>query len=217
MTYIVALTGGIGSGKTTVSNSFKKIGINIIDTDIIAKKIVKYNFEISNIIKKKFGKKILNSDNSINRFLLRKYIINNKNNRLWLEALLHPKIYQETKNQIKKTQSKWCLWVVPLLFEKNLEKKANRILLVDAPVKNQIKRIIKRDCISLQEAKKIIALQTTRKQRIKMSDDIIFNNNRIKKINIYVYYFNSFYSYLAYKYNQKKSKDIKKNYLTKFY
>ncbi|QCI17606.1 dephospho-CoA kinase [Buchnera aphidicola (Acyrthosiphon lactucae)] len=217
MTYIVALTGGIGSGKTTVSNEFKKIGINIIDTDTIAKNIIEFNSTISLSIKKKFGKKILNIDNSINRFLLRKYVFNNKNDRLWLENLLYPKIYQETKNQIKITQSNWCLWVVPLLIEKKLEKKAHRILLVDTPVKEQIKRIIKRDNISHVEAKKIISLQTTRKARISISDDIIFNNKNIKNINLYIYYFNIFYSYLSEKYHKKKIIDIKKNYLTKFY
>jgi len=216
MTYIVALTGGIGSGKTTISDGFKKIGINIIDTDVIAKNIIKYNFEISFSIKKKFGKKILNTDNSINRFLLRKYIFNSQQDRLWLENLLYPKIFQETEYRIKITKSNWCLWVVPLLIEKKLEKKAHRILLVDTPVKEQIKRIVKRDKISVQEAKKIIKLQTTRKKRISVSDDIILNNKNIKIINMYIYYFNLFYSHLSNK-HKKKIIDIKKNYLTKFY
>ncbi|QIQ41799.1 MAG: dephospho-CoA kinase [Buchnera aphidicola (Microlophium carnosum)] len=216
MTYIVALTGGIGSGKTTISNGFKKIGIKIIDTDIIAKNIIEYNIKISFSIKKKFGKKILNIDNSINRSLLRKYIFNDKNHRLWLENLLHPKIYQETKHQIRLAQSNWCLWVVPLLIEKKLEKQAHRILLVDTPVKEQIKRIMKRDKINLLEAKKIIALQATRKERISVSDDIILNKKDIKKINAHIYYFNLFYSFLSKNHN-KRIIEIKKNYLTKFY
>ncbi|QCI22659.1 dephospho-CoA kinase [Buchnera aphidicola] len=216
MTYIVALTGGIGSGKTTVSNGFKKIGINVIDTDVIARNIIEYNSQIFCSIKKKFGEKILNKENSINRILLRKYIFNDKNHRLWLENLLYPKIYQESKTQIKLTKSNWCLWVVPLLIEKKLEKQAHRILLVDTPVKEQIKRIIKRDKISFLEAKKIIALQTTRKKRISISDDIIFNKKNVKKINTYVCYFNSLYLYLSKK-NDKKITEIKKNYLTKFY
>lgn len=214
MTYIVALTGGIGSGKTTVSNIFKKIGINVIDTDIIAKNIIKSNHQVSNSIKKKFGKKILDSNHSIDRILLRECIFNNKNYRLWLENLLHPKIYQESQNQIKLVKSTWCLWVVPLLIEKNLEKKPNRILLVDTTIRNQIKRIVQRDNISVQTAKKIIGSQTSRKKRISISDDIIFNKNSIHKMNSYVYYFNFFYSYLSKINNQK---NIKKNYLTKFY
>lgn len=217
MTYIVALTGGIGSGKTTVSNGFKKIGVDIIDTDVIAKNIIEHNLEISFAIKKKFGKKILNVDNSINRFLLRKYIFNNKNYRLWLENLLYPKIYQDTKRQIKLVQSSWCLWVVPLLIEKKLEKKAHRILLVDTPIKEQIKRIVKRDNVSCTDAKKIIALQATRKKRISISDDIILNKKDIKKINVYIYYFYSLYSHLSNEYRKKQNIDIKKNFLTKFY
>lgn len=217
MTYIVALTGGIGSGKTTVSDSFKKKGIKIIDTDVIGRNIIKYNENISELIKKKIGDKILNLNNSINRFLLKEHILNNKNHRLWLENLLHPKIYQESKNQIKLVKSDWCLWVVPLLIEKNLQKKPDRILLVDATVKHQIKRIMKRDKVSLQSAKKIIALQAPRKIRIAISDDIIFNKNNIDKISKYVDYFNFFYSYLSKENNQKKTLHLKKNYLTKFY
>ncbi|QCI15893.1 dephospho-CoA kinase [Buchnera aphidicola] len=217
MTYIVALTGGIGSGKTTVSNRFEKIGINIIDSDVITKKIIKYDVQIFYSITKKFGKKILNLDQSINRLLLREYIFSNKNYRIWLENLLHPKVYQETKNQIKLIKSSWCIWVTPLLIEKKLEKRANRILLIDTSVKNQIKRIVTRDTISIQDAKKIISLQATRKQRISLSDDIISNVKEIKKINIYVCYFNKFYSYLAKNFKNEKNKNIKKNYLTKFY
>ncbi|QCI20352.1 dephospho-CoA kinase [Buchnera aphidicola (Brachycaudus cardui)] len=217
MTYIVALTGGIGSGKTTISNGFKKIGVNIIDTDIIAKNIIQYNSKISNIIKKKFGKEILNTDNSINRILLRKKVFNNKHDRLWLENLLYPDIFQESKKQIKLIESNWCLWVVPLLVEKKLEKKVNRILLVDLPIQHQIKRTVKRDQISVQEAKKIISLQATRKERISIADDIILNTKKIEKIHKHIYYLNFFYSYLARKYSQQTTINIKKNYLTKFY
>ncbi|AYN24842.1 dephospho-CoA kinase [Buchnera aphidicola] len=215
MTYIVALTGGICSGKTTVSDSFKKIGVNIIDTDIIGREIIEKKTKISSSIKKKFGKTILNKDNSINRFFLRNYIFNDKKSRLWLEHILHPIILKESKKKIESTKSNWCLWVVPLLFEKKIEKKANRILLIDTPVRTQIKRIVKRDKISIYEAKKIIAHQISRKKRIYLSDDIILNKNKnIKKLNSYVYYLNNFYMYLSKKNNQR---NIKKNNLTKFY
>lgn len=217
MTYIVALTGGIGSGKTTVSNCFKKIGVHVIDADVITRNILKYNFKISYSIKKKIGKKVLNQDYSINRYLLRKHIFNNKHDRVWLENLLHPKIYKETKNQIRNIQSNWCLWVVPLLVEKKLDKKAHRILLVDAPIKKQIARIMKRDKINVVEAKKIISVQTTRNNRISISDDIIYNNQNYFKMQLYVNYLNLFYLYLSKEHEKKKLINIKKNYLTKFY
>ncbi|QCI21515.1 dephospho-CoA kinase [Buchnera aphidicola (Hyadaphis tataricae)] len=217
MTYIVALTGGIGSGKTTVSDCFKKIGVNVIDTDIIAKNIIEKNVKISLIIAQKIGKKILNYNNSINRSLLRKHIFENKNDRLWLENLLHPKIYQESQNQIKLLKSAWCLWVVPLLIEKKLEKKPDRILLVDTTINRQIQRIIKRDKINIQEARRMISIQASRKTRISISDDIIFNKNNIKKISQCVEYLNHFYSYLSKKHNYNQIINTKKNYLTKFF
>ncbi|QIQ41247.1 MAG: dephospho-CoA kinase [Buchnera aphidicola (Aphis urticata)] len=217
MTYIVALTGGIGSGKTTISNSFKKIGINVIDTDVIGKKIVEKNIEIFNSIKKKFGNSILNANHSINRKLLRKYIFNDKQTKLWLENMLIPEIYKESKKQIKLVNAIWCLWVVPLLIEKKLDKIADRILLVDTPEKTQIKRIITRDKISRYQAKKIIYQQTNRNKRILISDDIILNKNKnIKTLDVYVYYLNNFYTYLFNQYKFKK-KFFKKNYLTKLY
>ncbi|QCI18757.1 dephospho-CoA kinase [Buchnera aphidicola] len=221
MTYIVALTGGIGSGKTTISNSFKKIGVNVIDTDIIGKKIIEQNIEIFNSIKKKFGNSILNTNHSINRKLLREYIFNNKENKIWLENILIPKIYKESKRQIKLVKSIWCLWVVPLLIEKKMDKIADRILLVDAPIKTQIKRIIIRDKINLYQAKNILYQQIRRSKRILISDDIIFNNNKnIKELNMYVYYLNYFYTHLfdVYKFKKtSKEKILKKNYLTKLY
>lgn len=217
MTYIVALTGGIGSGKTTVSDRFKKIGINIIDTDILARKIIEKNIKISNIIKKKFGLKILNTDDSINRILLRKHIFNDKNSRFWLENILQPEILKESKKIIQSIKSNWCLWVVPLLIEKKLEKEANRILLIDTPVKTQIKRIIRRDKINAYEAKKIISNQASRKQRIALSDDIIINKKNIKKLDLCVNYLNNFYIYLSKKNDKKYKINSKKNNLTKFY
>ncbi|QCI24291.1 dephospho-CoA kinase [Buchnera aphidicola (Muscaphis stroyani)] len=215
MTYIVALTGGICSGKTTISNSFKKIGIHVVDSDVISKKIIENNFLVFNAIKKKFGRKVLNIDNSINRSVLKKYIFYNKNNKLWLENLLHPKIYKESQLQIKSKKSVWCLWVVPLLIEKKLEKRVNRILLVDAPIKVQIKRMIQRDKINSEEAKKIVSLQSTRYERISVSDDIIYNNEKIHKLDWYSYYFDSLYTLLSKK--NKKLKNFKKNKLTIFH
>ncbi|WP_348769539.1 dephospho-CoA kinase [Buchnera aphidicola] len=221
MTYIVALTGGIGSGKTTISNSFKKIGINIIDTDIISKQIIEKNIEVFNAIKKKFGNSILNSNQSINRKLLRKYIFHDKKTKLWLEDILIPKIYQESKKQIKLVNSIWCLWVVPLLVEKKLDKIAHRILLVDTSLKIQIKRLIKRDKINLCEAKNMIYQQTSRNKRIVISDDVILNHNKnIETLDIYTYYLNCFYTYLFNTYHlkkQTKKQIFKKNYLTKLY
>lgn len=208
MTYIVALTGGIGSGKTTISNSFKKIGINVIDTDIIGKKLIEKNIKIFNSIKKKFGHSILNSNQSINRRLLKTYIFNDKQKKIWLEDRLIPEIYKESKRQIKLVSSIWCLWVVPLLIEKKLDKIAHRILVVDTPIKTQIKRIIIRDKINQYQAKNMIAQQTSRNKRILISDDIIFNNNKtIKKLDAYVHYLNYFYTYL---FNQNELKKKKK-------
>lgn len=220
MTYIVALTGGIGSGKTTVSNSFKKIGVNIIDTDVITKQIIETNKKIFHSIKKKFGNSILNSNQSINRKLLRTCIFHDKQKKIWLEDILIPEIYKESKKQIKLVNAIWCIWVVPLLIEKKFSKIAHRILVVDTPINTQIQRIIIRDQINLYQARNIIRQQASRNKRILISDDIIFNPNKnIQKLDKNVHYLYYFYTYLFNTYKRKKNKKkiFKKNYFTKLY
>ncbi|XBC43489.1 MAG: dephospho-CoA kinase [Buchnera aphidicola (Meitanaphis flavogallis)] len=197
MTYIVALIGGIGSGKTTISNLFKNIGIKIIDADIITRNILENNKIVINTIIKNCGVQFLKTDGSINRKLLRNYIFSCKTKKIWLEKLLHPIIINTMKKEIKKVTSPWCLWVVPLLIEMKLYKYTNRILLVDVPIRQQLKRTIKRDKINKVQAKLIISSQSTRQERLLIADDIIYNINTIQSLKIYVKQLNKYYFKLA--------------------
>lgn len=197
MTYIVALIGGIGSGKTTISNLFKDIGIQIIDADIITRNILKNDKMVINAIIKNCGVRFLKIDGSINRKLLRNYIFSCKIKKIWLEKLLHPIIINTMKQEIKKVTSPWCLWVVPLLIEMKLYKYTNRILLVDVPIQQQLKRTVKRDNINKIQANLIISSQSTRKERLLIADDIIHNINTIQSLKIYVKKLNKYYSKLA--------------------
>ncbi|XBC38357.1 MAG: dephospho-CoA kinase [Buchnera aphidicola (Floraphis choui)] len=197
MTYIVALIGGIGSGKTTISNLFKSIGTEIIDADIITRSILKYDQIIINKIIKKFGTKILKKNGSINRKILRNYIFSNKIEKLWLEKLLHPIIIKKMKKQLKSVTSPWCLWVIPLLIEMKLYQYTNRILLVDISIQQQFQRVIQRDKINKIQAKSIISSQATRLERLLIADDIINNNNTIHVINADIKKLNAYYLRLA--------------------
>ena len=183
---IIALTGGIGSGKTTVSEIFKSKNIPIIDTDIIARQIVEQNKPAYVEIIKIFGEEILNTDNSINRQALRKLIFSSTKKRLLLESILHPVIWHEVKSQLSSLTSAYCIVVVPLLFE-NLNKitavSFDRILVIDTEEEMQIKRSQKRDNSNIEEIKQIMKSQVSRQTRTNAADDIILNTGNLDALN----------------------------------
>lgn len=183
---VIALTGGIGSGKTTVSDIFKSKNIPIIDTDIIARQIVEPNQPAYLEIIETFGKEILNKDGSINRQTLSKLIFSSKEKRLQLESILHPIIWQEVKLQLKILTSPYCIIVVPLLVENLSTIKAvtfDRVLVVDTEEELQIMRSQKRDNVDIEEIKKIMKTQVSRQTRIGAADDIILNTENIDTLN----------------------------------
>ena len=116
------------------------------------------------------------SDGTLNRAELRQIIFNSTADKLWVNNLLHPLIHTETQRQLALAQSAWCLWVVPLLVENNLQHRANRVLVVDVDRETQIRRTMARDNISQQLAENILAAQATREARLTVADDIIDNN-----------------------------------------
>ncbi|HHT1409175.1 TPA: dephospho-CoA kinase [Klebsiella michiganensis] len=175
MTYTVALTGGIGSGKSTVAHAFSHLGVNVIDADIIARQVVEPGTPGLNAIAQRFGPQILNKDGTLNRRALREHIFAHAEDKNWLNALLHPQIQQETRRQMQLATSSYILWVVPLLVENRLSAKADRVLVVDVPKETQIARTMLRDRVSRQHAEHILAAQATREQRLAVADDVIEN------------------------------------------
>ncbi|BGI50792.1 MAG: dephospho-CoA kinase [Arsenophonus endosymbiont of Ceratovacuna japonica] len=205
MSYIIALTGGIGSGKSTVSDKFKSLGIPIIDADIISRKIIISNTKIFNIIIQHFGLTILNNDGSLNRAKLRKKIFSEQKEKKWLNNLLHPLIHEETQRQLMLFNSPYLIWVIPLLIENRLDHLANRILVIDITRKEQISRIIKRDKINKLEVKNILFNQVKRIKRLKKADDIIDNNNIKLKLDNIILKLHKKYIQLSYEYFLKKN------------
>lgn len=175
MAYTVALTGGIGSGKSTVADAFAQLGVNVIDADIIARQVVEPGTPALGAIAERFGPQMLNKDGTLNRRALREHIFAHAEDKSWLNALLHPQIQQETRRQIQLATSSYILWVVPLLVENNLSAKADRVLVIDVPKETQIERTMLRDRVSRQHAEHILAAQATREQRLAVADDVIEN------------------------------------------
>ena len=176
MTYIVALTGGIGSGKSTVADEFAKLGATIVDADIIARQVVEPGKPALDAIRLRFGDAMLNTDGSLDRAALRQRIFSSPAEKQWLNNLLHPLIHQETQAQFQVASAPYILWVVPLLVENGLQQRAQRILVVDVDKDTQLARTLARDGISQQQAENILAAQATREQRLAYADDIIDNS-----------------------------------------
>ncbi|WP_380181999.1 dephospho-CoA kinase [Kalamiella sp. sgz302252] len=175
MSYTVALTGGIGSGKSTIANAFAAKGVDIVDADVIARQVVKPGEPALAAISERFGKEIIQPDGTLDRAALRQRVFSSPQEKTWLNALLHPLIHSETRRQLALARSVWCLWVVPLLVENNLQHLADRVLVVDVDRETQLTRTMARDNISREQAEHILAAQATREARLAVADDIIDN------------------------------------------
>lgn len=175
MSYTVALTGGIGSGKTTIANAFAARDVDIVDADIIARQVVEPGQPALAAIGERFGPEVIRPDGSLDRAALRQRIFSSAQEKAWLNALLHPLIHQETHRQLALARSPWCLWVVPLLVENDLQHLADRVLVVDVDRETQLTRTMARDNISREQAENILAAQATREARLAAADDIIDN------------------------------------------
>ncbi|RKS86839.1 dephospho-CoA kinase [Orbus hercynius] len=178
MPYIVALSGGIASGKTTVTQLFAQFGVPIIDADLIARQVVEKGTPTLALIVQRFGADILLPTGDLDRAKLRHIIFNNRQQRIWLNQCLHPIIQIETEKQFRQSYAHYVIWVVPLLIENNLHKRADRILIIDTPAKAQIERLKKRDNINENLAKNMLSSQLSNAERIRYADDIIINNNQ---------------------------------------
>ncbi|MHA6310194.1 MULTISPECIES: dephospho-CoA kinase [Pantoea] len=174
--YTIALTGGIGSGKSSIARQFAAFGVNIIDADLIAREVVEPGTPALQAIEARYGAAILTEQGSLDRARLRDIIFQTPEEKNWLNALLHPLINARTQQLIAEATSPYVLWVVPLLVENQLQHQADRVLVIDVDEATQIARTRQRDQISLAQAQRILAAQATRQQRLACADDIIDNS-----------------------------------------
>ncbi|CAG9000204.1 MAG: Dephospho-CoA kinase [Candidatus Celerinatantimonas neptuna] len=194
---IVALTGGIASGKTTVANIFADQGIDCIDADVIARHVVEPGKPALEEIKSHFGDDIIFPDGTLNRRKLREQIFKSSKQRKWLETCLHPRIRHEIMVQLATSKSPYTLLIVPLLVENGLHKLADRVLVVDISPEDQLKRVCIRDKVSADQAKAIISSQATREQRLAIADDVIVNSHSLKSLQSDAFLFHKKYLQLA--------------------
>ena len=174
---VIGLTGGIGSGKSTVAELFSKHGVPVIDADVIAREVTQLDQPaFTSIIRHFSGHIIQKADGSLDRQKLRHIIFNNPEQRRWLENLLHPIIRAEIERRVKTLSAPYCVAVVPLLLEVTPYPFIDRILVVDAPESLQIERVVSRDKMDKSQIEAILKTQISREKRMKQAHDIIVND-----------------------------------------
>ena len=172
---IIGLTGGIGSGKSFVSDCFADKGVDIIDADVIARQVVEPGQPAFQKIVERFGNSILDTHGLLDRTRLRQLVFDNQEHQTWLNQLLHPKIREKMVADARNASSAYCILAIPLLVENNLFSLVDKVLVVDVPVECQIERASQRDGQSAEMIKKIIAVQASRQARLDVADDVIDN------------------------------------------
>jgi len=196
-TFVVALTGGIASGKTAVSDRFAALGVPIIDTDVIAHRVVELGQPALAEIHNVFGDDILLADGNLNRRKLRDRIFSDATAKKQLEAILHPAIRLRVAEKIAAVKSTYCMVVIPLFTESGAYDWVDRVLVVDTDEETQIQRVMQRDGVSREQAEAALASQASRESRLALADDVIENNGSLVELDSTVRRLHALYTELA--------------------
>ncbi len=176
--FAVGLTGGIGSGKTTVADLFAKHGVSVVDTDIIAHRITAAGGAAMPRIEQAFGAQFIASDGALDRAKMRALVFSDDAAKAELEAITHPLIRAETEREREAATGLYVIIVVPLLVESGTWKsRVDRVLVVDCSLETQITRVMRRNAFSREQVLAIIARQATREARLAAADDVIVNDD----------------------------------------
>ncbi|CAM8293127.1 CoaE Dephospho-CoA kinase [Candidatus Methylopumilus planktonicus] len=182
--FIIGMTGGIGSGKSEALKIFKSLSIKVIDLDNISKEITETSHQAIQEIKLVFGDAIFDQDNQLDRKKLKEIIFSDKNKKINLEKILHPKIYEEVKKRLNAlSHESYVVIDIPLLFETNqYTSLISRSLVIDCKENDQIERVKKRDGIDISVIQSIIDQQINRSSRIEKADDVVINDGSIENL-----------------------------------
>ncbi|MEH6503174.1 MAG: dephospho-CoA kinase [Cycloclasticus sp.] len=178
----IGLTGGIGCGKSTVTDLFKQKHVPVVDADEIAHAVVQPQQPTLSILIKTFGKHIIAADGSLDRRFLRELVFNDRTEKKKLEDILHPIIYKTMHEQLKKLDSPYGILSIPLLLETRHQDKVDRVLVIDCHEATQIKRVKARDCLNDKMIDSIMKTQCTRSFRLQHADDVLNNNTTLEAL-----------------------------------
>lgn len=179
---VIGLTGGIGSGKSTVASAFGALGVPVIDADRIARELVEPGQPALAEITAVFGDACLTADGQLDRAWLRKQVFGDAELRRRLEKILHPRIRSRIREQIEAIRAPYCVVVIPLLLETGQTDLVDRILVVDAPEAIQLSRVISRDRLSKNAVTAIMKSQADRETRLAQADDVLVNDRDVETL-----------------------------------
>ena len=183
MSYVVGITGGIGSGKSAVTQRLENLGIVVVDADLVARLVVEPGTPALNAIAKHFGDDILLSDGQLNRPALRRIVFGDSEERRWLEGVTHPAIREEIARQLQAATSDYVVLSSPLLLESGQATFAQYVVVVDVPESVQVERTMRRDSNDETLVRRIMAAQLTRAERIARADEAIDNSGSLDQLN----------------------------------
>lgn len=175
----IGLTGGIASGKSTVADLFARMGVPIIDTDVIARQVVQLGKPALDEIRAAFGDDVFDAHGQLDRASMRRIIFSDADQREQLESILHPRIRDETISQVIAAGGPYQIIVVPLLVGSPMLDVIDRVLVVDCDEDTQLARLMERDVETVSQARRILAAQSSREDRLRIADDVIPNDQDI--------------------------------------
>jgi len=183
MSFVVGLTGGIGSGKSAASDEFERLGAAVVDTDVIARELTAPGGAAMSEIRKVFGSEVVAASGALDRDRMRSRVFADPTAKKALEALLHPMIREESRRRIGAARAPYVIHVVPLLVESpDYRSRVDRVLVIDVPEELQIERVRSRSGLAAAEVRAIVAAQATRAQRLAAADDVIENRGTIEAL-----------------------------------
>lgn len=194
---LIALTGGIASGKSAVAAIFASLGVPVLDTDQIARAVVELGSPALEQLVAEFGGEILDVTGRLDRARMRERVFKNPEERTRLEAITHPAIREELARRSAEAGGDYQIHVIPLLVESGRSDAYDRVLVVDCPEEDQLKRLMARDGSSIEQARQILAAQVTREQRLAVADDVIVNTGTLEDLRRFVDTLHKNYSLLA--------------------
>lgn len=187
MTWTVGLTGGIGSGKSAVSDRFAALGIAVVDTDVIAHELTAAGGGAIAAIGATFGPGFVGEDGALDRSRMRSAVFSDPSERKRLEAILHPMIRGESDRRIKAAGSAYAVLAIPLLVESGIDReRIHRVLVVDCTEDAQVSRVMRRSRLAEEEVRRIIAAQASRVRRLAAADDVIDNSGTLAELDLKV-------------------------------
>jgi len=193
----IGLTGGIGSGKSEACREFTRLGVPVIDTDLIARELVRPGQPALNEIVAHFGAEIVDEKGNLDRTRLRETVFSDPGQRRQLEAILHPRIRDRAMALAEQAEAPYCVLVIPLLVETTGDYPLDRILVIDTPRELQLERIAARDGLPESEIEAVLATQASRQQRLAIADDIVVNDSSPENLHSEIERLHRFYSELG--------------------